>query len=334
MKKFIVFTASVLVVSIVSGSALGLDQADRKRRSPRQRGAVAGQGKMGKLLESFNLSEEELARVRQIFDTRRQADANWKKENAEDFKDIRDAMTKAKEAGDSAAMRAAGDRMRKLMASRKNGLEDIFVQLSEILSKEQLAKAKLAMSPQKSGPNSYLFRPEIFNAALAKLDLTDEQKTEIKKIQAALKVETDKARAAMKEAKTRQEKSEIMKGLGQASKEAWDKIKAILGEELAAKLQQITGEMAKKAQRQRDPFAGVDLTDGQKKKISAIRQSVREKMRNAQDGEAKRALITEMRKEIDAVLTDEQKVQLKEQMSKRRKAYSQSKRRRDQPDKE
>ena len=331
MKKLVTIIAIVQVFSTASGAVLARDEDDQKRDRSRQHDS--GPGKLGKLLESFKLSEEELARVKQVFDTNRQAEANWRKENAEDFKEIRDAMSQAKKGGDSAAMKAAGERMKKLTASRKGASDNVLIQLSEILSKDQLAKVKSVMSPQRSGPNTYLFRPRILNAALEKLDLTDTQKAEIKKIQDAVNAEMDKARAAMKEAKTHEEKSEIMKGLNQAMTEALDKIKAILGEDLTAKLHQIAGEMAKEAQKQNDPFGGLDLTDGQKEKMTAIRKSAREKMRDAKGSEAKRAIITDMRKEIDAVLTDEQRAKLKEQMDKRRKNHSQPERRREQTDK-
>ncbi|MDP6546231.1 MAG: hypothetical protein QGH60_19805 [Phycisphaerae bacterium] len=330
MKKLVTLTAILLVLSIASTMVIARDEASARDRKTRQR--RPGAAKLEKLLESFNLSEEELARVKQIFDTRRQADANWKKENSEDFKDIRDAMVQAKKDGDSAAMKAAHERMKKLMASRKDAAQEVFVQLSEVLSKEQLAKVRGSMSPQRSGGGGHLLRGRVLNAALAKLDLTDVQEAEIKKIQDALNAETKKARAAMKEAKTREEKAEIMKALSQTTKEAWDKIKKILGEDLTAKLQQIAGEMAKNAQKRNDPFAGLNLTAEQREKITAIRQSVRQKMRDAEGPDAKRAVITEMRKEIDNVLSDQQKVQLKERMLKRRKARGQPKRRRDKVD--
>ena len=331
MKKLMTLSAIAMVFSVVSGAVLARDEGDRKRGGSQQH--ISGREKVAKLLEGFNLSEAELARIEQIFDTNRQADANWKKENSEDFKDIRDAMSQARKDGDSAAMRAAGERMRKLMALRKGGFDNLFIQLSEILSKEQLAKIKGLLSPQKPGESSYLLRPQIFNAALAKLDLTDAQKGEIKKIQDTVNAAVVKARAAMKEVKTREEKTEIMKGLSETTTEAWDKIKGILGEELTARLQQIAREMAKSAQKKNDPFSGLDLTDEQKEKMASIRKSVRAKMRDTKGSEAKRAIFTEMRKEIDAVLTDGQKAKLKEQMSKRRKAHSQPERRQDQSDK-
>ena len=331
MKKFVMLGAIVLVFSVVSGVVIARDEAPKRDRKARQHGP--GAAKLEKLLESFNLSEGELARIKQIFDTQRQADANWKKENAEDFKDIREAMVQAKKDDDSAAMRAAHERMKKLMSLRKGASEEVFVQLSEILSKDQLAKVKGLMNPQKSVSGSHLLRGRTLNAALEKLDLTDAQKTEIKKIRDAANAEMKKAYTAMKEAKTREEKIEISKGLNQATKDAWDKIKTILGEDLTAKLQQIAGEMATDAQKRNDPFSGLDLTDGQKEKIAAIRKTVRQKMQGAEGADAKRAVIAEMRKEIDAVLTDEQKAAFKEQMSERRKAHDKPGRRRDKAEK-
>ena len=330
MKKLMTLVAIVLVFSAAYRVVAARDEAAKRDRKARQH--RSGGAKLEKLLESFNLSEEKLARIKQIFDTRRQADANWKKENAEDFKDIRDAMAQARKDGDSAAMRVAAERMKKLTASRKDASEELFVQLSEILNKEQLVKVKGLMSPQKSGGDSYLLRGRLLSAALEKLDLTAARKAEIKKIQDAANAEIQKARDAMKEAKTREEKIEIGKGLKRTTKDAWDKIKAILSEDLTAKLQQIAGEMAKNAHKRNDPFAGLDLSAEQKEKIAAIRRSVREKMRDAQGAEAKRAVITDMRKEIDGVLTDEQKARFKEQMSKRRKARGQPKRRGDKAD--
>ena len=330
MKKLVTAVGIVLVFSAVSAVGIARDEAPKRDRKARQH--RSGAARLEKLLESFNLSEAELARVKQIFDTRRQADANWKKENAEDFKDIRAAMVQAKKDDDSAAMKAARERMKKLMASRKSDSQEVFVQLSEILSKDQLAKVKGLMSPQRSGAGSHLLRGRVFIAALAKLDLTATQKAEIKKIQDAVNASVEKARAAMKEAKTREEKIEIGKGLSRATREAWDKIKAILGEDLTAKLQQIAGEMAKSAQKRNDPFAGLNLTAEQREKIAAIRKSVRQKMQGAEGPDAKRAVISDMRKEIDDVLSDEQRAQLKEHMLKRRKARGQSKRRREKAD--
>jgi len=330
MKKLVTLIAIVLVFSAVSGELVARDEASKGDR--KARGHRSGAAKLEKLLESFSLSEAELARVKQIFDTRRQADANWKKENAEDFKDIRAAMVQAKKDDDSAAMKAARERMKKLMASRKSGSQEVFVQLSEILSKDQLAKVKGLMSPQRSGAGSHLLRGRVFSAALEKLDLTDAQQAAIKKIRDALKAETEKAHTAMKAAGTREEKIEIGKSLSRATKDAWDKIKAILGEDLTAKLQQIAGEMAKSAQKRNDPFAGLNLSGEQKEKIAAIRKSVRRKMQGAEGPDAKRAVISDMRKEIDDVLSDEQKAQLKEHMLKRRKARGQSKRRREKAD--
>ena len=338
MEKLVTLITIVLIFSAVSGLVVARDEGDRKRdRAPtrdlKARQHRPAQAKLEKLLESFNLSEEKLARVKQIFDTRRQADANWKKENAEDFKGIREAMVQAKKDDDSAAMKAAHERMKKLTASRKSDSEEVFVQLSEILSKDQLAKVKGLMSPRRSGSGSHWLRGRPLNAALEKLDLTDAQKAEIKKIQDALKAETEKAHTAMKAAKTREEKIEISKGLSRTTRDAWDKIKAILGEDLTAKLQQIAGEMAKSAQKRNDPFAGLNLTGEQREKIAAIRKSVRQKMRGTKGPDARRAVISEMRKEIDDVLSDRQKAQLKEHISERRKARSQSKRRREKADK-
>jgi|GEM_PF-3636193 len=327
MKKSIMLTAVVLVFSMVSGVVVARDKAHKRDRKDGRRGAVAP--RLGKLLESFNLSEEQLARVKQIFETQRQADANWKKENAGDFKDIREAMVQARKDNDSAAMKSAVERMKKLTSARKSASQEVFVQLSEVLNKDQLDRVKGLMNPHKSPSGAHLLRGRVLSAALEKLDLTDAQKIEIKKIQDALKADTQKAHAAMKEAKTRDEKIEIGKSLSRTTMEAWDKIKAVLGEDLTAKLQQIAGEMAKNAHKRSDPFTGLNLSGEQKEKIAAIRQSVRQKMRDANNAEAKRAVITDMRKEIDAVLTDEQKVQLKEQMLKRRKTRGQPRRRRD-----
>ena len=175
MKKFVMLVSVLLVFSVICGAAFARDGEDR--RKGKQGGRGQGRPGIARLIESFNLNEDQLARVKQIFETGRQADINWKKEHAEDLKGIQQAMVKARKDRDHDAVKAALDRMKKLLASRKEASGNLFVQLSEVLSKEQLAKVKSVMNPQRSAAGANLLRSRAFGAALEKLDLTDAEKS-------------------------------------------------------------------------------------------------------------------------------------------------------------
>jgi len=276
---------------------------------------------MQKLLESFDLSEDDIARVAQIFDTHRQAAANWHREHGDELQDIKKAMQKARKDRDPEAMKAAHERMKKLMESRKETVEDVFVQLGEVLSKEQLAKVKALMGSPRRGAERGTGgrRLRILNAALEKLNLDDKKKAAIKDIQTAVAAKLEKLKVAIREAETRQEKAKLGEAFGRAEREAWKKIHVVLGEDLTAELHKIARRISRQISRQNDLLSGLGLSDEQKAKIARIRRSAGEKMKDAADRRAKRAIVAAMRKEIDAVLTEDQKARLREAISNRRK---------------
>jgi len=81
----------------------------------------------------------------------------------------------------------------------------------------------------------------------------------------------------------------------------------------------IVREMSLRISRRGDLLSKLDFTDEQKRKITEIRRAAGEKMKEADDWDARRAVITEMRKKIEAVLTDDQRARLRKAISKRRK---------------
>jgi len=319
MKKCVSLIAVALVVFGLTGITLSREKTSAAKREPRRH--RHGPEAVRELLESFELGEDDIARVKQMFDTHKQAAANWKREHGDEFREAREAMQKAKKDQGAEAVKSAHERMKKLMESRKEAGENLFVQLGEVLSKEQLARVKALMGgPKRSGEHgSGGSRARILNAALEMLDLDERKKAAIKDIQAAANVEFEKLKTAMRQAKTRKEKAKIRDAFGQAHRKSWDKIKAVLGEDLTAKLHGIVREMSLRISRRGDLLSKLDFTDEQKRKITEIRRAAGEKMKEADDWDARRAVITEMRKKIEAVLTDDQRARLRKAISKRRK---------------
>lgn len=62
-------------------------------------------------------------------------------------------------------------------------------------------------------------------------------------------------------------------------------------------------------------YEGLDLTPEQQARMAEIRESMMEKMRNADSAEARRAIFTEMRNKMQAVLTEEQVAKMQERLS-------------------
>jgi Spy/CpxP family protein refolding chaperone len=131
------------------------------------------------------------------------------------------------------------------------------------------------------------------------LDLTDQQKAQIKDIMT-------KAREDAKSATTPEAKKAIFKA-------AHEKIrKDVLTAEQVQKLEKARHGMA-----MRHAFAQLNLTDDQKAKIKDIMKQARTDMQNAKDAQAKKAVMTAARDKIRTdVLTDAQRKQLDDMKAK------------------
>lgn len=240
-----------------------------------------------RLAEELNLTPEQKAKVQQIFQTHRQAVQNWQKENGTKLQELHQTLRQAMKDGDKDTAKATHQEIQKIMESRKALQENLIKQLQEVLTPEQVEKVKLMLRAMMNRPVPQLM------AALAALNLTEEQKAAVKEItQQAM----EKARDAQPE-----ERQAIMR-------EAFEKISKDV----------LTAEQRERLERMKDrhdflqAIMSLKLTDEQKKQIQTIREAAKEKLEQAQSPQERQTIMQGVLKEInDTVLTQEQRDQLK-----------------------
>jgi len=164
--------------AMAADPAPGKGAAGQNARSPEQRAQLAA-GVIEHILKELNLPEDKAAQVKSILETGRQAMENWRKENQEQFKELRQKAQAARQSGDKDALKALREDMAKLEASRKAVWDNIRKQLADVLTPDQLAKVEQIV---QGAVQQVRQRVERLFEVLAKLDLTDDQKAKIKAI--------------------------------------------------------------------------------------------------------------------------------------------------------
>ena len=151
-----------------------------------------------------------------------------------------------------------------------------------LLTKDQQAKMKEARKNRPGGGEGGKDRPD--------LGLTEEQKKKMKAIH-------EGTRAKMKAAKTPEERKAIHEA-------ARAKVKALLGDEKFEKFQ-----AAHKGRRHRG-MPDIGMSAEQKTKVEGIRKKAKADMKDAK-GKDRKAIMEKMHKDINALLTDEQRAKMK-----------------------
>ncbi|MHC4562604.1 MAG: hypothetical protein ACYS8X_07520 [Planctomycetota bacterium] len=279
---------AVLLVLAVATTAWAQDGEKPEGR----RGARLAEG-----IKKLDLPAETEEQVLGILKTHRQAAENWRSEHGEEFKELREAMRAAKEAGDTDKLAELREQAEKLMAGRKELHEQLMSQLDDVLTDEQMADVKKLFRPRKGrghrGPGMFL----------RGLDLSDEQQAQVKAI-------LSEAEQQAEAAETPEAKKEIMQA---ARKKIHDEV---LTEE-----QQAKAEAMRKELRHRKGagmfLRGLDLTEEQQAQVKGIMAEAKKKGEAAETPETKKEIMKAARKKVfDEVLTDEQR----EKAEKRRDA--------------
>ncbi len=295
---------AVMVGVVLLGSvALAEEGApgDRKQRRMRVR-EEARKGRLERMVKDLDLTAEQQKQVKQILDTHQQAIENWMKENGEDLKALREQMRKARKDKDHEALKG----LRKKMADGTKGRRELHAalrkQIDAVLTDKQKAQAK-KMRYQRYRA---VIGARMVHRALGQVNLSNEQKEKVKKIVADTKTAADKA-------KTPKEKGELWQ-------KAVKTIKSdVLTKEQAKKFEQALLRMRRR-QRQMSLFGALNLTEDQKAKSKKIRETYREKIKDAKP-EERRELIKKMREELESILTDEQKAKAKKHRERGRKMF-------------
>jgi len=293
----------VALAGALALTAVGLAQdADApRRRPPRPPGADAGMMLLERLTRLVSPSEEQLAQIKQVLDTHAQAIRNWQKEHGEEARALHEKMAEARKAGDKDEVEELAKQAQALRRSRAELTESLHKQVREVLTDEQKERARKAgLFGRPAAPRA---RPIELLRLLGRLDLTDEQKAQVKTIMDAARAEAAKAEG--REAK--------VAALRAGHKKIVETV--------------LTAEQRKKLAAFRDrgpdgpprrPFADLDLTDEQKAQVKTIMDAARAKGKDAEPGQ-RREIRGEALKTIrDEVLTDAQRAKARQRRARRR----------------
>ncbi|MBI5722850.1 MAG: Spy/CpxP family protein refolding chaperone [Planctomycetes bacterium] len=197
--------AAVFAIALASSLALaeeGQPASDGHKAKPAKFDRPDG-GQFLEKAKELGLTEDQIAKIKQIFETHKQAVENFMKENGEKMKALREKFQAAK--GDEEALKALKEEGKALMESHKALAEDLKKQLSEVLTAEQLEKFKAAFEKFRGegGPGKGFGPGKGMGPMIGeKLGLTDEQKAKAKEIM-------EQARKDAKAAETPEAKKEI-----------------------------------------------------------------------------------------------------------------------------
>ncbi|MHC4981975.1 MAG: hypothetical protein ACYTF6_02265 [Planctomycetota bacterium] len=285
MKRLIVPTLCVMAsVALVSSLILAESEppaGEATAEKGQQKAHAArhhGKEPLERLASELKLTEEQQKQVSEILQTHRQAVENWQKENGPKLKELH-------------------EQMRKVLETRKELVEGLHKQLAEVLTDEQVEKAKKILRRRHPRAPGVMRRP----GAMWRLDLTEEQKEAAKKIM-------QEAKEAAKKAEGREAKAKIFR-------DAHEKIiSSVLTDQQREKMKEM-----RKAPRDR-LFKWLDLTAEQRTQAEAVMKKAFEEAKKAESAEAKREIIRNARKKVfDEVLTEQQRKKIKDRMGKMRR---------------
>ena len=307
-------------ISLAESDGPGDGEGPRNHKRQRKQNGGPGDKMHGeKFCAAIDATPEQQEQLKQIWETHSQAMKNWRKENKGKLSDTRKALKEAKKSDDKEAIEAAKLKLKEINKSRKELHENLKEQLSEVLTKEQMQKMKKMRN--RRDRDGHHKGPGMRKGPFGELNLTDEQKAEIKKLH-------EEAREKMESAKTREEKREIMENLRKKINND------VLTDEQRAKAKKHFRKMQKG---RRDMFLkGIGATDEQKTKIEAIMKKAREEAKDKDPKEC-RKIMEAAREEIRKnVLTDEQRKKAREMRKQHRRGKdgpgSRRRRRRDDDD--
>jgi len=274
-----------------------------KLANPRR--ARAGKRKltMDSLRDELNLTSSQEAQVEQLYQTHRQAIANWMGEHGPEYRDLIGRIREAKKSRDREADREVQQKLRTLMVSRERVVETFLEQLGDVLNEDQMAKARVLFGrPGASSRRRGEADPLRILSALRGVDLSPQQ------------------RARTMEILTAAVKSIRQEVLSDAQRKKLESLVQSGGRPLARD-PLLSGRLMAELER-------LDLTDAQKSRIAALQREALPKVTKADGAREKRAVTRDLHKQIvEDVLTAEQRRALTKGLRPPRKDRSAKKRR-------
>ena len=295
LKRTLVMTLLLVAVSV--GTVLAVDE-----RPQRPRGKDRMEALLARIDKALDLSDEKLVQIEQVLRTQGQAMKNWHAEHADEMKALREAFAAARKAEDREKMKALGEKQRKLMAGMKEVREGLGKALGDVLTAEQLKKIMPLLNPQQDRRRPSPDGLRQLLGALRRLNLTEDQRADVKKIMTGLK-------KAMEEAEGPEAKAKLSAG---AAKE----IMGILTDAQRKALEKMKQAGDGGGQRP-NPFAGLDLKDEQQASLKKIHEDFMTAMKAAKTREEKMAAFKARQKAVEGILSKEQMEKMRQQMRER-----------------
>ncbi len=136
------------------------------------------------MIKSLNLEPEAEAKVRSIFEAKRTQKTEWRKTHGEQFKELRRERREARKAGEGkpGQPETMPEGIKQMRAERKAAHKQFLAQLDEVLDDEQMAKVKKCFRKKHAKWRGAKQRGLQILYALKTLDLTEEQKAQVKQI--------------------------------------------------------------------------------------------------------------------------------------------------------
>jgi len=222
-KHLLTAATALLAVGLLVGPALaqegergqrGQKRGMREHRKGEGRREGAGRGermqkyararyrmKMSRLIRGLELSDKKADEVREVFKEHAEERKEANKETREDVRELRQEIKEARESDDQATVDQKMKEIREIFeAQREQGHKDLIEKLSDVLDKDQLAKAQRILKPRKG------HRLGRIAVALRTMDLDEGQ---VEKIQGIM----DDAQKKILETLTPQQKEQLEKAI-------------------------------------------------------------------------------------------------------------------------
>ena len=173
-------TMVLLTVGLTVGFARAQEEkppgeGEKKPQTPPVRRANRTENLISRLKKAIKPVAKQQPQLEQIWKTYRQSVKNWKREKDVKLKVAQEKLSEVRKSGDKKATNAVTTDIGAIQTSRRELTKNLQQQLSGVLTKEQMKKAKPILAKMSRGHkrNGPL-------VALKKLDLTEQQKARIK----------------------------------------------------------------------------------------------------------------------------------------------------------
>ena len=308
MKPNLLTRLTMVLLTVGLGGGFGWGQEDKPPaggvKKPPAPSVRQTENLISRLKKAIKPTSKQLPQLERIWKTYRQSTINWRQKNDAKLKAAQKKLRDARKNGDTKAINAATKETRAIQASRRNLRKDVEKQLSGVLTKDQMEKAKPIL--RGGGPADRI-------AILGQLNLTEQQKVNIKII-------LDEATAQSKKTDDKEVERKLLA-------EAFEKIRQTVltpdqNGKIGSMLMRMRPPGGRVGGRRPQPRPQPNLTDEQKAKEKEIMAKARVESAKAEDRGARRRITADAQRRVrQEVWTDAQRTQARQARTQRGKAW-------------